>query len=226
MALTIVSIIDKDKMMTEYNAKFFSTSVSLFRDLLAGASVAAGKGRKHLPVLSSVQIKVSDGEITGASTDRYRLSVGTIVRSDVTSVVDGDASAIVPLRDVKELLKSLPKNNKNTNDKVNVTITERTMRVDANTSDGSWSREITLFIGDFPKWESLVPTSFDGIDSDGMYLNPAFLADISKLPVTGSNTPVRIRQNGATKPLLADFPTAWEGGVSWMYLLMPVRMPV
>jgi DNA polymerase III sliding clamp (beta) subunit (PCNA family) len=69
----------------------------------------------------------------------------------------------------------------------------------------------------FPPYEHLIPTEFNATDTIG--LNPAFLADLAKIPGVGKNSPMILKLNGPLKPMLAEV----SGDVSWRVLVMPMR---
>lgn len=202
-----------------------SVNVFTLRDLLVGALVGASTDAT-IPTLRAVQVSWSDGRIVVASTDRYRLVIGESDRPTVS----GAATVLVSREHVESLVKALPKTRVrnghavlSVNDPVvtlhRVSDQVLVVRVD-DPVNGSWSRELPLLDGSFPKWESLVPSEFKG--TDAIAWNPAYLADVAKLPHDG-NVPVSFKLQESTRPALASYSQS-KTGVSWRYLLMPVKL--
>lgn len=210
----------------------FTVPGSVLRELLAGAVVAAGKD-VTLPTLTGVFVEWSGDGVTAASTDRYRLSVGVAAVSEDSPsgcpgvAVDGEGSALLPRGDVDALIKALPKAPARGVDysRVSVSLADRVAVVRFDDGDGSWSREVRLIDGDFPRWRGLMPSDADFDASQGVVAvswDPAYMADVSKIP-HGKKCPVRWRFTESQRPALADFPLN-DGPVSWRYLLMPMRI--
>ena len=188
---------------------------------LAGVTVAAGKD-DTLPTLTGVRIEWESGVIRMVATDRYRLAVCEWRGESVDDAMPG--SALVPAKELAAYVKGLPKPGRGGVD-FPVTLTldavggGHAVTFTCTTHDGQQVRRVVGLDGDFPKWEPLIP----GVDRvaaiDGISCNPAYLADVAKMP-TAKNGPVSVSFTGADRPMV----WAGEGShVEWKYLLMPVR---
>jgi DNA polymerase III sliding clamp (beta) subunit (PCNA family) len=195
---------------------------------LAAVTVAAGKD-DSLPTLTGVRVEWEPGVIRMVATDRYRLAVCEWRGDSVADAVAG--SALVPAKELAAYVKGLPKQRaRGSSGMEPVTLTlERAEGYKFQTvhtvtftcaSDGvEQSRRVISLDGEFPKWEPLIP----GVDRvaaiDGISCNPAYLADVAKMP-TAKNGPVSVSFTGPDRPMV----WAGEGShVEWKYLLMPVR---
>ena len=196
---------------------------SVLRDALH-VHIAAGRD-DTLPTLTGVQVSWSEGEpITFAATDRYRLAVATVEKGSgrgLTLAV-GEGSFLLPRKDAIDLVKQLPKRKKRDTDldvvPVNVTQTNGYVTFHWVHEGSTVSAEFRTLDGQFPKWQSLIPTEAKPVEN--MAYNPAYLADVAKLP-SGSNQPVKWMFSGESRPALAH----WDhDGIAWQYLLMPVRL--
>jgi len=196
----------------------------VLRDMLAGALVAASRS-SDVPVLATVQLEWAAGEIVTASTDRYRLCVGTYAgESDGVQIVE-DATVLIPRDVVASLVKALPKSPARGRGHDMVTVTPVTDRrgewsVSWSGPTGSGSVTFRQVEGSFPKWRPLIPTG-EPDATHGIAWNPAYMADVAKLP-HGRQDAVKWVFRGSTRPAVATFPT--HNAVDWLYLLMPVRL--
>jgi len=204
-----------------------------FRDMLVGALVAVGKD-KTLPALTGLMFDWEPGtSVTVASTDRYRIATGTSSTSAAT-IAAGTGSMLLPSDFAKELVKTLPKTMVKHGegfDTVTVALSDescgeyREATVTVHTASGVAVRTVRLLGGAFPKWRALMPPE-DSVGKEGIFTqayNPAYLADIAKLPQE-RNAPARLNWTVANKPMLVTFGQSEPNGVKWTYLLMPVRL--
>jgi len=185
--------------------------------LLKGGMVASGKD-KTLPILNSVRVEVREPLVRVVSTDRYRLVIGDVDMPEGTRMEIGTFN--LPLDSVKDLVKMLPTKRDSGNVVIELSDDEKYVSFTYEGTDGKWNREYQLLTGEFPRYELLVPTAFEGTDK--ISFNPSFMADIAKLPTKDKNTPVRMQLQGANKPMLGTLEGA--SGVAWTYMLMPVRI--
>lgn len=185
--------------------------------LLKGGMVASGKD-KTLPILNSVRMEIREPLVRVVSTDRYRLVIGDVDMPEGTSMEIGAFN--LPLDSVKDLVKMLPVKRDSGDVVIELSDDEKYVSFTYNGSEGKWNREYLLLTGDFPRYESLIPTVFEGTDK--ISFNPSFMADIAKLPAKEKKTSVHMRLKGANKPMLGTLDGA--NGVSWTYVLMPVRI--
>jgi len=189
---------------------------SVLRDALH-VHIAAGRD-DTLPTLTGVQVTWSEDEpIIFAATDRYRLAAANLDAG--RCVVEGEGSFLLCRKDAIDLVKRLPKPKRNSIvPNVNVTQTKGYVTFFWVHEGSTVSAEFRTLDGDFPKWQSLIPTEAKPVEN--VAYNPAYLADVAKLP-SGSNQPVKWMFSGESRPALAH----WDhDGIAWQYLLMPVRL--
>jgi len=151
----------------------------------AVGSVAIAAGRDDtLPVLTGVRIEIDGEEVTLAATDRYRLAVRTLRWKPVDPSLQ--ATALVPARTLAEAAKSLTSG-------AEVTLALAA----AGTGEGllglaGGSRRTTtrLLDGEFPKYRSLLPDSFNATAA----IEAAALTDaVRRVSLVASRTsPVRL----------------------------------
>jgi len=196
--------------------ELFTMESSALYDLVKGGIVASGKD-KTLPILNSVKFEIREPLVRVVSTDRYRLVIGDINLPEGTLMKTGEF--VLPLDSAKDLVKSLP--SKANSGMVTVEISDDSKYVSFtyDGGDGKWNREYLLLAGDFVKYESIMPKEFTSTEM--IAFNPALMADIAKLP-TVKNTPVKMKFTGGNKPMLGTLDGT--NGVSWTYLLMPMRL--
>jgi len=194
----------------------FTIKAPLFDDLLSGALIAAGKD-SSLPVLTCLQLESRDGKLIAAATDRYRLFIGRLAFDTLELKPESDLKILI-LRDdvakIRSLIKPLT-GNRVLNPYVQLTIDGE--RITVSTVDGSIS--FLSWGGTFPPYEHLIPTVFEPADEIGV--NPAFLADLAKVPGIDKTIPLIIRTSGSRKPLLCE---TRAGDIQWQLLLMPMRV--
>lgn len=201
----------------------FGVPADVMRDL-ATAVVAAGKD-DTLPTLTGVRLEWGPFGVRTVATDRYRLAVVTWQGEPETCHKD-TGGVLIPAADLAAFVKALPKANRYTlppSVLIKVIPEANAVMLTAMSNDGEFTRTIRTLDGEFPKWESLIPTEFTDLPSDGIAMNPKYLADVAKMPAP-RNAPVRVRFTGdRSRPMVWDTPTPLDSGVTWRYLLMPVR---
>jgi DNA polymerase-3 subunit beta len=198
----------------------FTMPAATLRDVLTGGVVATGKD-DMLPTLTGVRFSWADGgAVEVAATDRYRLVVGV-----TTTTGQNDGAFLLYRKHAMEIAKALPKPSRGMPDgDVTVSVVNDYVVFRIDTPDGVITRECRTLDGEFPKYHSLIPSdeTLSGSGPDGFSCNPAYLADVAKIPHE-RNTPVTWRFQETHRPAVATYPE--HNGVSWKYLLMPVRIP-
>jgi DNA polymerase III sliding clamp (beta) subunit (PCNA family) len=184
--------------------------------LVKGAIVGASKD-KTLMGLNVVRVEIREPLVRVVSTDRYRLVIGDINMVEGTVMETGNFN--LPLDSAKDLLKALPIKKDSGEVLIELSDDEKYVSFTCEGSAGKWSKEYLTLDSLFPKYESLIPQAFTS--TEDICFNPAFMADIAKLP-TAPSTPVRMKFTGNNKPMFGTLDGA--NGVSWSYLLMPVRL--
>lgn len=196
--------------------ELFTIKSETLYDLVKGGMVASSKD-KTLPLLNSVKFEIREPLVRVVSTDRYRLVIGDVNLPEGTLMETGEF--LLPLDSVKDLVKTLP--SKANSGMVTVELSDDGAYVSFSYDggDGKWNREYQTLTTTFVKYESLVPKDF--VDTQEIGFNPALMADIAKLP-TDKKTAVVMKFTGSHKPMVGTI----EGtnGVSWTYLLMPMRL--
>lgn len=189
---------------------------SVLRDLLAGALVAVGRD-DTLPTLTGVRLEWQDGTLAAVSTDRYRLAVGEYAAEGDEVVISGTGSMLIPGDMAKALVKALPKAPRHGREweRATLTVADNVLTV---TYPGGTMTSVQL-AGEFPKWRSLMPT--ESVDTGSTAWNPTYMADVAKIPHE-RNMPVQWQFHGTMRPALASYAPC--NGISWRYLLMPVRV--
>jgi len=200
----------------EKTATQFTMNAPLLDDLLAGAALAGGKD-SSLPTLECISLESRDGKLIAACTDRYRLFIGRVAFDHLEIKPGEDISIMIHRMDVvkiRSLIKPLT-GKRVLNPRVNVAIDGN--RITVSTVDGSVT--VLSWDGKFPSYEHLIPTVFEPADEIGV--NPAFLADLAKVPGIDKSVPLIIRTSGLRKPLLCE---TRAGDIQWQLLLMPMRV--
>lgn len=200
----------------------FGVPADVMRDL-ATAVVAAGKD-DTLPTLTGVRLEWGPFGVRTVATDRYRLAVVTWQGEPETCHKE-TGGVLIPAADLTAFVKALPKVSRYAlppSVLIKVIPEANAVMLTAMSNDGEFTRTIRTLDGEFPKWESLIPTEFTGLDEGGVAVNPKYLADVAKMPVE-RNMPVRVQFTGARRPMVWTADGIAEG-VSWKYLLMPVRI--
>jgi DNA polymerase III sliding clamp (beta) subunit (PCNA family) len=140
-----------------------------------------------------------------------------------TTTGQNDGAFLLYRKHALEIAKALPKPARRAPDgDVTVSVVDGFAVFRIDTVEGSTTRECRLLDGQFPNYRSLIPSdeTLSGSGPDGFSCNPAYMADVAKLPHE-RNTPVSWRFQSEHRPAVATYPE--HNGVSWTYLLMPVR---
>ena len=195
--------------------------VDVLREL-ATAAVAAGTDNT-LPNLTGVRLEWSEEGIDAVATDRYRLAHvywdgkhRSFAGNMLTRTTEG--AVLLPAKELAAYVKSLPKRSKRgTHALVAIRPEGDGVRFTCDTGEGEVSRMIPTLDGEFPKWQSLLPTEWGAVEAIAM--DPKYLTDVAKMP-TPRGRSVRVQFTTPTRPMV------WSGEsefVQWQYLLMPMR---
>jgi len=198
----------------------FTMAAATLRDVLTGGVVATGKD-DMFPTLTGVRFSWADGgAVEIAATDRYRLVVGV-----TTTTGQNDGEFLLYRKHALEIAKALPKPSRGMPDAdVTVSVVNDYVVFRIDTPEGVITRECRTLDGEFPRYRSLIPSddALTGDVPDGFSCNPAYMADVAKLPHK-INTPVTWRFQTGHRPAVATY--SEHNGISWTYLLMSVRIP-
>lgn len=204
---------------TVENVTVLALDVAAFRDLVAAASVAVGKDNT-LPVLTGIRVEWDSLSVRMVATDRYRLVKAEWLNASNVS----EGAALVPAAELVAYVKTLPKPSRfGLPPTVLIHPEDGQVRFTCVTHEGEVSRTIRTLDGEFPKYQSLIPTEFAGLDGDGIGVNPKYLADVAKMPLDKGQV-VRVRFTAPARPMVWEPTSALDSGVEWLYLLMPVRI--
>lgn len=200
----------------------FTVPVSVLRDL-SSAAVAASTD-KYAHVLGVVRLEFHGTGMRAVATDRYRLAIIDYWHRDGDWAYDGFAESMVPAKELTAYVKTLPKAPKRGHEPV-VVIRPEDGQVSFTcvTPDGEVSRTIRCVEGEFPNYRGIMPDTFTGLDGDGIRMNPAYMADVDKLPCVNAQVGVHMQCNGPTKALVWSHGDEETDRISWQYLLMPIR---
>ncbi len=204
---------------TVENVTVLALDVAVFRDLVTAASVAAGKDNT-LPVLTGIRVEWDSLSVRMVATDRFRLvKAEWLSASNVQS-----GSALVPAGDLVAYVKTLPKPARfGLPPTVVIHPEDGQVRFTCVTHEGEVSRTIRTLDGEFPKYQSLIPTGFTDLPEEGIAMNPKYVADVAKMPVP-KNGGVRVQFTGSGRPMVWTPMAPLDSGVQWLYLLMPARI--
>lgn len=208
---------------TVENVTVLALDVAVFRDLVTAASVAAGKD-DTLPTLTGIRVEWDSLSVRMVATDRYRLvKAEWQAKPGEHAVTEG--AALVPAAELVAYVKALPKPSRfGLPPTVIIHPEDGQVRFTCVTHEGEVSRTIRTLDGEFPKYQSLIPTEFAGLDGDGIGVNPKYLADVAKMPLVKKESPVRVRFTASGRPMVWEPTSPLDSGVTWLYLLMPVRI--
>jgi DNA polymerase III sliding clamp (beta) subunit (PCNA family) len=192
-------------------ADTLTIKAAILDNLLAGANLATNKD-KSLTALKCVMLEARDGSIIAAATDRYRIHEGR------AGIDDAEFRRVLITRDDATKIRAFIKDKIKASHADGITITADSN--DLITVSDLFHNSITCRgqVANFPPYEHLIPTEFNATDTIG--LNPAFLADLAKIPGVGKKLPMMLKLNGPGKPMLAEV----AGEVFWRVLIMPMRV--
>jgi DNA polymerase III sliding clamp (beta) subunit (PCNA family) len=133
-------------------------------------------------------------------------------------------SALVPAAELVAYVKTLPKPARfGLPPTVVIHPEDGQVRFTCVTHEGEVSRTIRTLDGEFPKYQSLIPTGFTDLPEEGIAMNPKYVADVAKMPVP-KNGGVRVQFTGSGRPMVWTPMAPLDSGVQWLYLLMPARI--
>lgn len=208
----------------------------VLRDLLAGTALAATRDLT-LPVLHTVHLRwdvpTSDRRATlvAEATDRYRMHEGSV---DVDAAEGASAGeALVDLRDVKALVRALPKapSRRSTVPPSLATLLVDDVALDVSvdgTADGGERFRLPLVAAEFPRVSSLWLANDRRGAVDAVTFTPRFVGDLAKIPVgpggywRWSFTYDRFDQIGLT--VATPAPGCGHDVIAWRCAVMPVRL--
>ena len=192
--------------------------------------VAASKDAT-MPSLCVVRIEVTAEGVTFAATDRYRLAVVTVAWSEGYTMRHGsedwsrgceDWAVSVDAKAFAAAVKACPKTPARAPAPVTpwafVNLTPTGVEI-VHLTGTAVLPAVEL---DFPRWRALVPAEDATVAVESIAWNPAYMADVAKLPTT-RNRPIRWTFYGETRPACARFGDG-DDVFTWLYLLMPVRL--
>lgn len=184
-----------------------SISAVALNELLEGAMTHSGKD-KGLPVLNSVILTATEGELVAFATDRFRLIEGKIPLTEGEEL----GQSILLLDDVKKILTMIKKV------KVGeVSISREGDRITASYLDQEVS--FRAYDGNPPPYTHLFPTEESVTPLPEVMFNPSFFADYAK--IGGKKEGVKITFHGKGKPMTIGL---HGERVKWRALLMPMRI--
>lgn len=192
----------------------------LFRDLLAGASVAA-HAKEDLTALNGVNFGVSGGRVRVVATDRYKAIIG---EAAITGELDPVTIPLVSVKKIITALKSLPKRSIRP---VTVTLFRAgdilTVSISAASLDSPGdSFSIYLPGANFPGPETFEKLwNSEPVALAGFSLNAEFLASFAKVPGSNKSGINKFTFHGENKPVTVEIP---HDSITWRGLLMPVRI--
>ena len=193
----------------------------LFRDLLAGAAIAAHP-KEDLRSLNGVNIRVTGGEVKVTATDRFRAIIGE------TSLESGDLEELtIPLSSVKKIITALKSLPKRTYKPVSVNLFKAgdilTVSISAASLDSPGdSFSIYLPGANFPDPVTLENLwNSEKIALSEFSLNAEFLASFAKVPGSNKAGINKFTFHGENKPVTVEIP---HDSIKWRGLLMPVRI--
>lgn len=198
-----------------------TTTVGALRALIIGGTVAAGKD-DALPILTMARVRVADGRLSIATTDRYRLAEASAPVDVEAGWQDG--TAIVRASVLVQIARRLPTRRDRQSDAVTVLVADDTITVQGvEVWESSQTRTDGTDVSAFPKIEGLWPHEELGAALGVVALSPVYLASLMTAAgkvAGGTNTPVKVFvPAGERRPVLFTLPET--GGVSWRALLMP-----
>lgn len=196
----------QEENAAKVTAKVSISAVAL-TELLEGAMTHSGKD-KSLPVLNSIIINASEGELLAFATDRFRLIEGKIPLTEGEEL----AQSILLLDDVKKILAMIKKV------KIGeVSISREADRITASCLDQEVS--FRAYDGNPPPYSHLFPTEESVTPLPDVMFSPSFFADYAK--IGGKREGVKITFHGKGKPMTIGL---HGERVKWRGLLMPMRI--
>lgn len=154
-----------------------------FSAAVAQVAVAAGRD-DTLPMLTAVRVEIEGDTVTLASTDRYRLAVREMRWKP--TVPDLSAVALVPAKTLADTAKSLT-----TGAEVSISLASDTGGEGIIGFEGGGRRTTSrLLDGEFPKYRSLLPDSFN---TTAEIQTAPFVEAVKRVSLVAErNTPLRL----------------------------------
>lgn len=158
-----------------------------------------------------------------AATDRYRLTVC----GNAGDSADRVSNALLPARELLAFAKGMKVPKRGTVEPVCIVFGTDAVYVEWDGMVKAWNREDLPT--EYPNYQKLLATVTPATPSAewaASCWNPSFLADgaeACRLMSDGKNVPVRFTCPNPSKPVTME-PTATLAGLSFVYLLMPVRV--
>ncbi len=164
-----------------------SVGSDVFAAAVSSVAVAAGRD-ETLPVLTGVKVSIDGTELTLAATDRYRLAVRSLAWQPATDL--GSASALVPARTLAESAKSLTGGAQ-----VDIAFEGGQGGAGLIGFSGGGRRTTTrLLDGDFPRYQSLLPTEFA---ATARVVTAALVESVRRVALVAQRTtPIRLSFTG------------------------------
>lgn len=188
------------------------------------ATATAADTATAIPAMSALSLTVYEcGGWELAATDRYRLAVASDCDRDSEAV----SNVLIPAKALLSFIRSVKVPKRGTVPPVVVVFGTDSVSLTFDSVRVEWSRA-DLDLGMFPNYRKLMDTLGNPEPSEwsASCWNPSFMADgaeACRVMAAGKATPVRFECPNPTKP--AKFsPTEVVGGLSFTYLLMPVRL--
>ena len=190
---------------------------STLRAIRATAVAVSQDGAR--PLLTCVQVKQHEGQVTVCGTDSYRLVHTTF--ADLKSsyerefLVPGDLIRLIRKVFPRKQVLRIPADD-------TLTLHQGGDRIQVS-YDGQ-VLSAPKVVGEYIQWRHLIPDEV--VSSDVVAWNPAYLADIAAVHTEmgwDNQIPVRLVASVANKPSTWRMVHAYDGTVD--YHLMPVRFP-
>lgn len=174
--------------------------------LLSGASAAISTDKRDPDVFRAVNLRLEGGELRAAATDRYIMALGTVTGCDPT--LSGNAYLMPDtIKAMMTMLKPLKGNL--------VTLSYDNGVILKSADNVGLFDHVAL---SYPDLDKVIPTEFEGLDGDGITVDPKNLLRLCK----ATNALIKWKFNGALK---AMFGTALDDyGISWQLMVMPCRI--
>ncbi|WP_316779665.1 DNA polymerase III subunit beta [Streptomyces sasae] len=161
----------------------------------AVTQVATAAGRDDtLPVLTGIQLDLTDDKLTLAATDRYRFAVRTIDWTATDATVD-TAKTLIPAKSLTDAVKML------SDDRVRVTLPGQSSVLGL--ADSSRSTTARALDGQLPQYATLWPTR-ESINATAIVDSGDLAAAIKRVAlVAAGNKPLQLRFTDGTLSLSA-----------------------
>jgi DNA polymerase III sliding clamp (beta) subunit (PCNA family) len=185
-------------------------SAAVFNDLITGAAIAA-HSKPDLSSIYGVQLSASNGVLTAAGTDRYRLIYG-----DATIEAGKLSASLVSLPDIRRLIAAIklikaPKYGPGPI----VTLTRAGDILSVSIAGDTFT--VSLIGSQFPPYRHLFGLTPAAVET--IHLSPVYLAAFGKVPAA-KGAGQSFTFNGINKPVTVTIP---HDAIKWRGLLMPMK---